>query len=54
MNKRQLRNILRNVLKGLLAIHNLGFVHKDIKPENVLIFADREHRALQGLFKFMF
>ena len=31
MSEVNARDILRNVLKGLYAIHNLGFVHKDIK-----------------------
>ena len=26
----------------------MGFVHIDIKPENVLVFADRTHRKLQA------
>ena len=64
MSEINARDILRNVLKGLSAIHNLGFVHKDIKPENVLIFANREKKTLQGfvicllfflfLFSFLF
>ena len=40
------REIFGDLLKGIRAIHNLGFVHKDLKPENVLIFADRIHRKL--------
>ncbi|ETO32621.1 hypothetical protein RFI_04493, partial [Reticulomyxa filosa] len=40
--------IIFDVLKGVKTIHNLGFVHKDIKPENVLIFADHSKRKLQA------
>lgn len=42
------REIFGDLLKGIRAIHNLGFVHKDVKPENVLIFADRIHRKLRA------
>jgi len=48
MQERVAREIMHSVLKGIRAIHALGFVHKDIKPENVLIFADRIHRRLQA------
>ncbi len=30
-------HILRNVLRGLSALHDLGFVHGDIKPTNIMI-----------------
>ena len=42
------RVIIKDMLSGLRAVHELGFVHKDIKPENILIFADRQHRRLQA------
>ena len=54
MSEVNARDILRNVLKGLYAIHNLGFVHKDIKPENVLIFANREKKTLQGILSLFY
>ena len=33
----ELREIMLNLVKGLIELHNLGIVHKDIKPDNILI-----------------
>ena len=48
MNESIASQIAHNILNGLKTIHQLGFVHKDIKPENILIFADRKKRQLCG------
>jgi len=34
------RHIAREVCKGLAAIHDVGVIHRDVKPDNVLITAD--------------
>lgn len=37
VNFKQLAAITVGILKGLEAIHNLGFIHADIKPDNILL-----------------
>jgi len=39
-----------NFLKGLAYLHELGFVHNDIKPSNILVC--REHRSKLADFAF--
>lgn len=40
MRPLEMRDYLREIIEGVLAIHNVGYVHCDIKPENILVAAD--------------
>merc|ERR1711963_492007 len=34
------RNIMKQILQGLRRLHKIGIVHRDVKPENILITVD--------------
>jgi serine/threonine protein kinase len=38
------RDIMWNILKGVSYLHSLGFMHRDIKPQNILVDYDREFK----------
>jgi serine/threonine-protein kinase len=46
--------VLKDVLNGLLFIHNKGYLHRDIKPQNILKFNDGTYKLSDfGLAKSM-
>lgn len=42
---RQLLQLMRDVVAGLAHLHALGFIHRDMKPQNVLISTDMQLTA---------
>ena len=38
--------IVKNVLNGLLALHNAGYIHRDLDPSNIMITADRKIKII--------
>lgn len=38
--------IIRNVLSGLMALHDAGYIHRDIDPSNIMITIDRKIKLI--------
>ncbi len=45
VNEYEALRLIKEVLKGLAAIHDLNMIHRDIKPSNVLLTADRSAKV---------
>jgi serine/threonine protein kinase len=45
------KDILRQLLNGLAHIHRRGYIHRDIKPDNVLYKLDRVIRYHQDFLR---
>jgi serine/threonine protein kinase len=41
-----IRSVLRQVLTGVRRLHSLGIVHRDVKPDNLLITADGQVKII--------
>lgn len=38
--------IVRNVLSGIMALHDKGYIHRDIDPSNIMVTADRKVKII--------
>lgn len=38
--------IVKNVLSGIMALHDKGYIHRDIDPSNIMITADRKVKII--------
>lgn len=38
--------IVKNILNGLLALHNAGYIHRDLDPSNIMITSDRKIKII--------
>lgn len=38
--------VIRNILQGLMALHNAGYIHRDIDPTNIMVTNDRKIKLI--------
>ncbi|KAH0487096.1 MAG: hypothetical protein KVP17_001092, partial [Porospora cf. gigantea B] len=48
LSDEQLWYITTDLLKALYAIHNAGIIHRDVKPENILLYKTGRHSKWQA------
>jgi len=49
LNEEEFRNIFVGVASGLQHLHNQGLMHRDVKPNNILLKSEKEGDALANL-----
>lgn len=52
IGKDELKKLLMDILKGLHYLHNEGIIHRDIKPQNILLGRDKQGRLIAKIADF--
>ncbi len=45
LSEKDVKTVVKNILKGVLYIHERGYMHRDLKPENILL-CDHKHENM--------